>query len=117
MSFSHGSSLDTNAASLAIEEWTTLAKAAKRNIPMLFLGPPAFGRNKTTTTLPKGDNLVVCEFQNEMTRIARRNHFDILSLYNLTVQASSIDGVRYGEGVALVEAMMVVNWLSKLDTA
>ncbi len=84
---------------------------------MLFLGPLAFSRNKTAAALPTGDNAAVRSFQEEMTRVAKENHVEVLNLYNLTVQASSLDGVRYGEGVALVEAMMVVNWLSKLDTS
>jgi hypothetical protein len=116
-SFSHGSSFNTATTTRALEEWYALASGAERNIPMLFLGPPAFGLNKALGTAPKEGNTAVWQYQQEMLGIARNNHFDVLSLYNLTVQASTPDGEHFGEKVALVEAMMVINWLSKLDTS
>ncbi len=115
-SFSHGSSFDTATTTRALEEWHTLATGAERNIPMLFLGSPAFGHNKAPGRLPKEGNAGVWQFQEQMTEVAKNYHFDVLSLYNLTVQASTPDGEHFGEMVALVEAMMVINWLSKLET-
>lgn len=106
-SFSHSSVLDITATTLAIDELKALAIGAERNIPMLVLGHPA-AANK---------NLAVWKYSEEMTGIAREKHYDVLSLYNLTLQASSPDGERYGERVALVEAMAVINWLSKLETS
>jgi hypothetical protein len=52
-----------------------------------------------------------------MAGIAKKKHLDVLSLYNLTAQATSLDAKHFGERVALVEAMMVINWLSKLETS
>lgn len=49
--------------------------------------------------------------------MAKEKHCDVLSLYNLTVQASSENGEMFGLRVTLVEAMMVINWLSKLEAS
>jgi hypothetical protein len=100
-----------------MEEWYTLATGAERNIPMLFLGPPAFGIHKSLSAAPKEENSAVWQYQEQVSGIAKENHFDVLGLYNLTMQASNPDGSHFGERVALVEAMMVINWLSKLDTS
>jgi hypothetical protein len=116
-SLSHGSNLDVDTTTQALGEWATLATAAERNIPMLFLGPRAFGVNKTPGTPLAEGNVAVCHYQEQMAGIAMKRHLDVLSLYNLTAQATSPDGEHYGEGVALVEAMMVINWLSKLETS
>ncbi|KAK0102470.1 hypothetical protein ONS95_006089 [Cadophora gregata] len=116
-SFGHGSAFDTGIATRSMDEWVTLATGAERNIPMLFLGAPAFGLGKKPNLAPKNGNLVVWDFHTEMVPVAREKHFDVLSMYNLTLQASSADGEKFGEEVALVQAMMIVNWLSKLETS
>jgi hypothetical protein len=116
-SFSHSSSFDTATITRALEEWCILATGAERNIPMLFLGSPAFGLNKAPAIAPREGNAAVWQFQEQIAGIAKNNQFDVLSLYNLTIQASTPDGEHFGEKVALVEAMMVINWLSKLDTS
>jgi hypothetical protein len=101
----------------ALDEWTALARAAERNIPMLFLGPPALGVNIVPGTPPAEGNVAVWHYQEQMAEIAKKKYLDVLSLYNLTAQATSPDGEHYGEGVTLVQAMMVINWLSKLETS
>jgi hypothetical protein len=116
-SLSHGSYLDVNTTTQALDEWTALITAAERNIPMLFLGPRAFGVSRTTGIPPVEGNVAVWQYQEQMAGIAKKKHLDVLSLYNLTAQATSLDGKHFGERVALVEAMMVINWLSKLETS
>jgi hypothetical protein len=116
-SFSHASSFNIETTRRAMEEWYALATGAERNIPMLFLGPRAFGLNKPLGTVPKEGNAAVWRYQDQVSGIAKENHIEILGLYNLTMQASTPNGERFGEKVALVEAMMVINWLSKLDTS
>ncbi|KUJ18280.1 uncharacterized protein LY89DRAFT_644340 [Mollisia scopiformis] len=116
-SFGHGSSFDVSTTTRALDEWTSLATAAERNIPMLFLGSPAFSLSKSTGTAPDKGNLAVWQYLDEMSPVAKEKHFDVLSLYNLTLQASTADGESFGEKVALVEAMMIINWLSKLETS
>ncbi len=116
-SFGHGSLFDVPNTTRALDEWTSLATGAERNIPMLFLGPPAFGLNKNTETTLESGNVGVWHYLEQMSPIAKEKHFDVLSLYNLTLQASTADGVHFGERIALVEAMMIINWLSKLETS
>lgn len=116
-SLSHASYLNVNTTTQALDEWTALARAAERNIPMLFLGPQAFGVNKTPGTPPAEGNVAVWHYQEQMAGIAMKKYLDVLSLYNLTALATSPDGEHFGEKVALVEAMMVINWLSKLETS
>jgi hypothetical protein len=116
-SFSRASSFDVTTTKRALEEWHALAIGAERNMPMLFLGPPAFGINKAPNSAPKEGNAAVWNYQEQVSSKSKETHFDILSLYNLTMQASTADGEHFGEKVALVEAMMVINWLSKLDTS
>lgn len=116
-SFGHGSAFDTALATQATDEWASLATGAERNIPMLFISPPAFGLNKSPSSAPNTGNIAAWNFYDEMAPVAKEKHFDVLSLYNLTLQALSVDGERFGEKVALIEAMMIVNWLSKLETS
>ncbi len=81
---------------------------------MLFLGPPA---SKPDTTPGRAEHSSRSEFEKELAPIARDKHYDMLGLYNMTVQALSVDGKRSEQKVALALAMMVINWLSKLETS
>lgn len=109
-SFGHASSFDIEMTTRALDEWLALALAAERNISLLFLTPPAIG-------LPNS-NTAVWQFHQRMSILAKQKHVDILGLYNLTLQASSMEGgLHFGERVGLVEAMMIINWLSKLETS
>ncbi|TVY90059.1 hypothetical protein LAWI1_G003106 [Lachnellula willkommii] len=106
-------SLDITTTTRVLDEWASLATGAERNIPLLFLGPQATRWSKEG----KDGNAALWKFQEEITEPAKRRHYDLLGLWNLTAQASSKDGKKYGEKVALVQAMMVINWLSKLGTS
>jgi len=108
--------VDVETATRAVDEWSSLATGAEHNIPMLFVGPPAFSLMNALESTATDKNIGVWQFQEQMAGVAKEKHFDILGLYNLTVQASSVDGERFGSEVGLVEAMMVSNWLSKLET-
>ena len=94
----------------ALDEWLALALATERNIALLFLTPPAIGSPES--------NMAAWQFHQRMSAVAKQKHVDVLGLYNLTLQASSMEGgLNFGERVGLVEAMMIVNWLSKLETS
>lgn len=109
-SFGHASSFDIETTTQALDEWLALALGAERNIPLLFLSPPAIGSPDS--------NIAVWQFHQRMSVTAKQKHVDMLGLYNLTLQATSINGgLHYGERVALVEAMMIINYLSKLETS
>ena len=70
---------------------------------MLFLGGHA---TKDTSEKTQAEN----------AKMAMEKHWEVLGLYNLTLQASVVDGEGFGMGVAFVEAMIVVNWLSKVSS-
>jgi hypothetical protein len=109
-SFGHAASFDIETTTQALDEWLALALAAERNIPLLFLSPPAIGTPES--------NIAAWQFHQVMSTITKQKHVDMLGLYNLTLQASSIEGgLHFGERVALVKAMMIINWLSKLETS
>jgi hypothetical protein len=105
--------LDVTTTTRVLDEWNSLTIGAERNVPMLYLGPQAMGLNKAG----KYTNAALWKFQEEIIEPAKQRHFDVLGLWNLTIQASSKDGERYGENAALVQAMMIINWLSKLETS
>lgn len=108
-SFGHASSFDVEMTTQAFDEWLALALAAERNIPLLFLSPPAIGSAES--------NIAPWQYHQRMSTIAEQKHVDMLGLYNLTLQSSTADGEHFGDRVALVEAMMIINWLSKLETS
>lgn len=118
MIVSFGPDLTVAQQSQAIDEWSALAIGAERNIPKLFLGPEAhpldFNEMGVMGTVETGYAL---RFQKDIAAIAKQRRFEVLRTYNLTVEASSKYGGTYGEKVALVKAMMVIDWLSKLETS
>lgn len=87
-----------------------LALAAERNIPMLFLGPTAAG-------FENGVNVQVWKYLDEMMAVSEEKHFEMLRFFNLTMHAGMMDGKKFGEKVALVQAMTVINWLAMLETS
>ncbi|KAH6683311.1 hypothetical protein B0J14DRAFT_673883 [Halenospora varia] len=109
-SFSQSSSLSTTDTTAAIDELMALALAAERNIPMLFLGPTAAG-------FENGVNIQVWKYQDEMMAVSEEKHFEMLRFFNLTMHAGMMDGEKFGEKVALVQAMTVINWLAMLETS
>lgn len=90
------------------------ADESERNTPMLWIGPTASGHVEIRGR--KG-NQEIWEFDRHMSQVAGKVDVDVLGVWNLTVQASSWDGVRFGERVAIVQAMMVLNWLSRVESS
>lgn len=103
---------DTASASLL--EFLGLADAARRKTPMLWLGPTAAGH---TEVKGRHGNQEVWDFDAHVARVAVEHDVEVLHMWNLTVQATSWDGLRYGEKVAITQAMMVVNWLARLPSS
>ncbi|KAE8148435.1 hypothetical protein BDV25DRAFT_158224 [Aspergillus avenaceus] len=95
----------------SMDEWLTFAKASKRDMPFLWVGPTAPGHQK-----PAGNNIHASSWQYTMdaSEAAQSRGMEALGMYNATLQADSWDGIHYGEKVALVQAMMVINWLAML---
>ncbi|MCJ1362936.1 hypothetical protein MMC16_002042 [Acarospora aff. strigata] len=115
LTLSTGLSWPTTTASMS--EWIAIADASGRNTPFLWLGPVAAGHLKPPGQILSQGNNALWHFTVEMAKEARSREMDSLGLYNMTLQASSWDGSGYGERVALVQAMMVINWLSRLESS
>ncbi|KAK9475129.1 uncharacterized protein V1510DRAFT_405721 [Dipodascopsis tothii] len=84
--------------------------------PVLWLGPPAAGHLKPPGAIIEQGHNALWHFSVEMQKRASDRGFDALNLYNLTLQADSYDGTSYGQEVSLTTAMMVINWLSRIET-
>ncbi|KAL4801498.1 hypothetical protein BDV18DRAFT_167331 [Aspergillus unguis] len=110
-SLSLSTSYSLATAESSIDEWLTLAKTSARDTPFLWVGPTAPGHLN-----PPGDNVHANSWQytQETTTLAQSRGIDVLGMYNATVQAQSWDGMHYGEDVALMQAMMIINWLAFL---
>ncbi|KAL2872699.1 uncharacterized protein BJX67DRAFT_16128 [Aspergillus lucknowensis] len=108
-SLSLSTSYSQSTATNSMDEWLTLAKTSARSTPFLWIGPTAPGHQN-----PLGNNVHANSWQytQDTAHIAQSKGIDVLGMYNATVQAESWDGMRYGEKVALVQAMMIINWLS-----
>ncbi|KAF7587232.1 hypothetical protein BBP40_007519 [Aspergillus hancockii] len=95
----------------SMDEWLALAQSSKNDMPFLWVGPTAPGHQQSS-----GNSLHTSSWRYTLdtSEAARTRGMEALGMYNTTLQADSWDGVHYGEKVALVQAMMVVNWLSML---
>ncbi|KAL4754599.1 hypothetical protein BDW72DRAFT_189900 [Aspergillus terricola var. indicus] len=110
-SLSLSTSYSLSTAKNSIDEWLTLAKTSARSTPFLWIGPTAPGHQK-----PPSDNVHATswKYTQDMAQVAQAKGIDVLAMYNATLQAQSWDGMHYGEEVALMQAMMIVNWLASL---
>ncbi|GAB1213386.1 hypothetical protein ATERTT37_002535 [Aspergillus terreus] len=95
-SLSLSTSYSLTTAKNSMDEWLGLAQSSSRITPFLWVGPTAPGHQK-----PSGDNVHASSWQYTLDVAA-------------AAQADSWDGMHYGEKVALMQAMMIINWLSAL---
>jgi len=91
--------------SRALDNWAALAAGANRNVPMLYLGPHYYGSREAK------DYIV------ETERIAREKHFEVIRLYNTTIQRGIFGEEQLRLDNVLVQAMVIVNWLAMLPTS
>jgi hypothetical protein len=105
---------NADAAVSSLEEFLALADQSHRKTPMLWIGPTASGH---TDIRGRKGNQEIWDFDRQLRRVAEDNDVEALGMWNLTVQANAWDGVRFGEKVALTQAMMVVNWLARLESS
>ncbi|KIW62218.1 hypothetical protein, variant [Phialophora macrospora] len=106
--------VNAEAAVSSLEEFLALADQSHRKTPMLWIGPTASGHVEIRGR--KG-NQEIWDFDRQLRQVAEDNGVEALGMWNVTVQANSWDGVRFGEKVALTQAMMVVNWLARLESS
>lgn len=105
---------DIPLATASLTEFLHLADASGRKTPMIWIGPPAAGHIEVKGR--KG-NQEVWHFANEMAKVASQKDVEVLGMWNLTVQANTWDGLRFGEQVAITQAMMIINWLARLESS
>lgn len=101
-------------ANQSLLEFLQLADESQRKTPMLWIGPasPGYVEHKDAKSSTE-----VWAYDHDMAKSAAANDIEVLKMWNMTAQASSHDGVGFGEGVAITQAMMVVNWLSRLESS
>ncbi|MCJ1303336.1 hypothetical protein MMC08_006144 [Hypocenomyce scalaris] len=116
LSVSLSTSLSWPAATASMDEWLSLADASQRNVPFLWVGPTAAGHLKPPGQILSQGNNALWHYTVEQAKEAKARELDALEMYNLTLQAASWDGSSYGQKVALVQAMMILNWLSRVDS-
>ncbi|OJJ32327.1 hypothetical protein ASPWEDRAFT_658676 [Aspergillus wentii DTO 134E9] len=114
-SLSLSTSLSVPTAKSSMDEWITLAQATGRDMPFLWVGPTAPGHQKVDGQNSPHANSAVWQYTMDTAEAAQIRDMDVLGMYNATLQAESWDGMHYGEKVALMQAMMVINWLSTLE--
>lgn len=89
-----------------MDEWLAMTKTTGRNAPFLWVGPTAPGHQKKP--VGNDDLSAVWQYAIDTTHVAQNKGMDVLGMYNATLQADSWDGTYYGEKVALLQAMMVI---------
>lgn len=90
-----------------MDEWLTIADGSGRNTPYLWVGPNAAGHLKPPSLILQEGNNALWHYNVELGKEAAKRAVENLSMYNMTLQASSWDGSRYGQKVEIVQAMMV----------
>jgi len=106
--------MTTTDAAASLLKFVELADESDRNTPMLWIGPTAAGHVELKGR--KG-NQEIWDFHRKMASVAEDNDVEVLGMWNMTVQATSWDGMRFGEKVAITQAMMVMNWLGRLQSS
>lgn len=82
-----------NAISAVLEEISPII----RYRPLLWLNPPAAGHLKPPGVILQQGNEALWGFSKEMEKQAKRKGWEVLGMWNATVQADSWDGSNYGE--------------------
>lgn len=106
------STTSASEARTSLLKFLELADSSGRKTPILWLGPTAAGHLEIKG---RKSNQEIWDFDRAMAEVAQEHDIERLGMWNLTVQASSVDGMRFGVKVAVVQAMMVVNWLARLE--
>ena len=87
-----------NSIASVLEEVSPRAKYR----PVLWLNPTASGHLKPPGVILNQGNEAIWAFGTEMEKEATKRSWDVLGMWNSTIQASSWDGTNYGESIFLV---------------
>lgn len=90
-----------NSISAVLEEVTPLVSYR----PLLWLNPAAAGHLKPPGAILQQGNEAIWAFGEEMEREARKKGWEVLGMWNATVQAGSYDGSNYGINPTVVAPM------------
>ena len=77
----------------------------------LWVSPNAQGLHKNPFFILGQNNIKLEGFERDMRAWLNQRGFDVLGIFNLTVQSESYDGTHATMESNLVKAMMVLNWL------
>lgn len=87
--------------------------APMRPTPFLWIGPNAVGHPQNNSKAESdGTDEDRWRFTEEMRKEVYGRGVDALAMWNFTAQTSS----GFGIGRNVVQAMMIVNWLARLET-
>ncbi|KAI1864737.1 hypothetical protein JX265_008461 [Neoarthrinium moseri] len=84
--------------------------------PTLLVTPNAAGKDKPDKWLVTQGNKALSRFEETMAEAATKVGIDHLGTWNMSIQATLYDGVHLDMRGNLLKAMMVVNWLSMLES-
>lgn len=106
-SLSSSTYLSHRTATASMDEWLGSARASGRKVPFLWVGPTATDYQKPQDTIGTQEEDALQQYTFDTARTAQSKGMEVLSMYNATSQAASLDGSHYGEKVSLMQAMMV----------
>ena len=79
----------------------------KADLPRLFITPNAAGIHKQALYIASQNNIKLMGFERQMRDWLTPRHWDMLGMFNLTVQSVSHDGTHATMESNLVKSMMV----------
>lgn len=83
--------------------------------PRLFMTANAGGLSKGLFYMMAQGNQALGTFEKSIEPILRQRDMDFLGCFNMSVQSTQPDGTHASMQTNLLKAMMVMNWLDKLD--
>lgn len=101
-------------ATASLNQILKFTASTGRKTPVLWLGPTAPGHLDVRRNIKPGD---VWRYGDELARFVRGKDLEVLGMWNMSMQAESWDGKRFGIRVTVTQAMMVLNWLAKLESS
>lgn len=84
-------------------------------LPVLLVTPNAAGDKKPDEWLVTQGNKALVRFEQAMATEAAKRKMDHLGTWNMSIQATLYDGVHLDLRGNLLKAMMVLNWLDRLE--
>ncbi|KAL1883694.1 hypothetical protein Plec18167_002701 [Paecilomyces lecythidis] len=106
--------LSRKVAAASMDEWLGFARASGRKVPFLWVGPTSAGYQDQKDIIGSQEDYALQQYTFDTARTAQNKGMEVLSMYNATSGATSLHGAYSGEKTSLMQAMMIINWLSRL---